>query len=329
VIVTFVVSAGCRDSPAVSSEHSPPKGKSDSIAISKPSCPKSASSPLDAPLRHEKWASIVDVTALRAAASRMNANRAKLDGQPRVDLLKHGAAVSSAEGALNNANLTIDTSCANFIRAYSEFQDFANSLQDGNEYRHVRAVSAELRSEIDCWSIATDRRVRIDEIARQVTSLQSVSNGSPPKATAAVTALRERWALLEVALRERESASARYVQAADDAASVIAKAATTARLSPSERTALSTAYQELPKIHLIEQQLRFIADYSQAVSDENRIVLPRDLMCWTLRLVETPSVTQQDTSTGSPAELHEQWQQRLEAVHDLIDQALAVPGAEW
>ncbi len=330
-LLALLAGAGCRDTPTTS-------GASSSQETAKPTprtlrnapCNSAPIGTLDAPLRHEKWASAPDVARIQAAASRINANRKRLDGEPRLELLSHRDAVSSAEGALNIANNTVEQSCLKFIDSYSELQDavLTTSQVSGTNARLETATEA-LMTEIECWSVTTDRRTGIDRIARKVTALDGGTHGSQSNSEAAVSALRERWAIFDVALRDRESAREKYVQAAVEMATVAGKAATRAGLKPAERDVLLAAFEALPKVYLVTQQLHFIAEYAATMADKNQVVQPSNLMCWTLSLLESPSLIAPDETTVPPAELAKQWQVRLDAVHGIIDQALAVPGAEW
>lgn len=324
-ILATLVSGACRGSPDDSGKQ--PTRKDRPAGLRAPSCSTTVSGPLDAPLRHQEWARKTDVGAIKEAASRLNAKRESLDGDPRNALLHQDAAVSSAETKLDIANITVEQSCDRFLQAYSGLEQIASDSNSDDARRLVDA-SEPLRQAVACWSIVAERQTQLTRISHSIEALARLTNGSS-RTNAAIAELRERWAVLQVALRDRGAAYTQLVEVANETAKLIAKAAYTTRLSPVDRDVLSSAFHELPKTFVIEQQLRFIAFNAERLADESLIVTPLNTLCETLKLVEPPSLARAESAPESSAQLHEKWRERLDAVNYIIRQALDFPGAEW
>lgn len=325
----------CRDSPVDANKSTPHVAVTATPPVDrKPSCNARSRGVLDAPLRHEKWASTVDVPMLKAAAAKLNERARRLDTELRYEILKQQDRVMLAERALATASDNLEFACEGLARAYVAFRDGAAPLRTRTDDRSRAVVhsSDAVMDVIECWSYDSDLFSQLQKVQREISALVKLDASSDAPLHTAITSLVRSNAELPAALSEKQSKLSEYEVASEQMAGVLAKAARVAGLSKSDRNVLSTAFSVLPKINLIVQQLDLIEREATATR-EKYVVDPVDIMCGTTKLHEALGrITEGgnvEAPVEAPNELRELWEQRFGAVHDVVDQALAVSGTEW
>lgn len=321
----------CRDSPVEATKPQPPAAVTATPPVArKASCNARSRGMLDAPLRHEKWASSFDVRALKAATARMNERAGRFDTELRSAILDQQDSVMRTERALATASDNIESACEHLVRAYVTVRDAAAPLRtrtDGHSRAIVRSSDA-LMDVIECWSYDTDLHPQLQKVIREVGALAKLGESSEVSLRTAITALVSSNSDLTGALVEKQSKQSEYELASKQMAGVLAKAARIAGLATSDRDLLSNAFLILPKTNVVIQQLDVIEREAAATRDKY-VVDPADIMCWTITVSDARGRITEGGTVEVPNDVRDVWDQRLDAVHDVVDQALAIPGAEW
>lgn len=301
--------SSCQDRPAATTKDAPRDAAFAKPAAYKPSCTRKPDVALDAPYRHEKWASELDVAALKSAAAKVNAKANRLTTELRGQILDQHSVLQRAELALASASDIVEKSCLEFLQAFAEFRETAT--------RETQPSINALTDVVECWSYESDPRVELDKLGRELDALRKVT---------AVSNLASRELGIREALLEMRKHRATYGEASRQMASVMAKTATAAGLGKADTRTLTVAFEQLPKAYEIVQQLDLIA--MQASDQREKLVISGStMMCDTLGLLEMPR--RANATIDAPDELRQQWDQRVTTVHQVIEDALAVPDTEW